>query len=171
MTREANAPPHVFFAAPGTPYSQPPLSKSTEGARDARVLTDPRTSTPRSIEACRSPYCRKSAVSMASRARCLRFSPLRPRWTSRFRRPLALGRLSTAAGPDGAKRTFDRLPAPAINGAQRRTVGAPGRSGLDRRQGKLRRISDAPNRPPLPAPRQKTLDQTPPRSRGRDLGI
>jgi hypothetical protein len=26
--------------------------KRTEGARDARVLTDPRTSTPRSIEAC-----------------------------------------------------------------------------------------------------------------------
>src|SRR5664280_2642891 len=55
MTREANAPPPVFFAAPGTPYSQPPLSKSTEGARDARVREDPRASTPRDIEACRSP--------------------------------------------------------------------------------------------------------------------
>ena len=38
---------------------------------------------------------------------------------------------------------------------------APGRSGLDRREGNLRRISDAPSRPPLPAPRLETLIRHP----------
>jgi hypothetical protein len=33
--------------------------------------SDPRASTPRDIEACRSRYCRKSASPKASRARCL----------------------------------------------------------------------------------------------------
>jgi len=96
------------------------LEKSTEGARDARVLTDPRTSTPRDIEACRSPNSRKSAVSMASRARCLRFAPPRPRWTSRFRRPAFPLELE---GPPihrcGLRRgaaTYDRLPAPPSRG-------------------------------------------------------
>ena len=38
---------------------------------------------------------------------------------------------------------------------------APGRSGLDRREENLRRISGASFRPPLPAPCLKMLAQTP----------
>jgi hypothetical protein len=94
----------------------------------------------------------------------LRFAPPRPRWTSRFRRPASPleleGRLSTAVGPGRVRRACDRCRS-RHHGARRRAAGAPGRGGLDRRLGDRRRISSAPNRPPPPAPRQKTLDQTP----------
>ena len=93
-----------------------------------------------------------------------RFAPPRPRWTSRFRRPASPleleGRLSTAVGPGRVRRACDRCRS-HHHGARRRAAGAPGRGGLDRRLGDRRRISSVPNRPPLPAPRQKTLDQTP----------
>jgi len=99
----------------------------------------------------------------------LRFAPPRPRWTSRFRRPASPleleGRLSTAVGPGRIRRACDRCRS-RHHGARRRAVGAPGRGGLDRRLGDRRRISSAPNRPPPPAPRQKTLDQTPLGSEG-----
>ena len=42
-----------ILCGPGQAVALFPLPrKRAEGARDARVLTDPRTSTPRSIEAC-----------------------------------------------------------------------------------------------------------------------
>jgi hypothetical protein len=82
----------VFFTAPGRPPSKPPPRKNRGRAgrqgsgahislRNVRKLkcSDPRASTPRDIEACRSPYSRKSAQPKASRARCLlgllRFAP------------------------------------------------------------------------------------------------
>jgi hypothetical protein len=65
---------------------------------------------------------RKSAISPASRARCLKPAPHDPRWTDTFRVRLTL---STAAGPDGT-------PAMGIAfghrhpGPQWRAAGAPG---------------------------------------------
>ena len=66
--------PVFFVEAPGRPvffvsFRRP--SKKTEGARDARVPMDPRASTPRDIEACRSPGSAASPPNpKASRARC-----------------------------------------------------------------------------------------------------
>ena len=79
------------------------------------VYPDPRASTPRDIEACRSPdNCRKSAKPKASRARCLRFAPQRPRWTCRFRFPaFRREHLSTALGPNGFRHFWPcRWPSP-----------------------------------------------------------
>ena len=99
-----------------------------------------------------------------------RFAPCRPRWTSRFRQPASPleleGCLSTASGPGraGEPATGCRR---RHRGAQRRAAGTPGRRGLDRREEKPRRISDASPRPPLPAPRPETLIRHPSLS-GRD---
>ncbi|AXK80852.1 hypothetical protein DW352_10225 [Pseudolabrys taiwanensis] len=63
-------------------------------------------------------------------------------------------------------RTSDESRASAV-----RALGATSRRrdvrGLDRREGNWRRISDAPARPPLPAPRLETLIRHPSLS-GRD---
>jgi hypothetical protein len=56
MTRKAKAPPPVFFTGAGYAVVQPPLTKEPRARGTPRVLTDPRASTPRDIEACRSPY-------------------------------------------------------------------------------------------------------------------
>ena len=47
----------VLCQAPGPPvfHCEFPVASKAEGARNARVPMDPRTSTPRDIEACRSP--------------------------------------------------------------------------------------------------------------------
>ena len=80
--RQAHAPSPVFFIeAPGRPVflifcRQPPTA-------GRGVQKDPRTSTPRDIEACRSVCsCRKSAKPKASRARCFRLAPHPPRWSA-----------------------------------------------------------------------------------------
>ena len=55
-----------------------PRARGTPG-----VQKDPRASTPRDIEACRSVCsCRKSAKPKASRARCFRLAPHPPRWSA-----------------------------------------------------------------------------------------
>jgi hypothetical protein len=183
--RSRRAPSPVFFAAPGRPSfrlrpsgfrlcphglrrtsrrTSRPLSERTEGARDARVRTDPRASTPRDIEACRSPNCRKSAKSQgvpravfevcsAPSPVVVRSSRLTPSWgrdTPPFQAS-ALGR-----------RCFDRSPAyrpgqgPSACGKARQD-----KARLGPPVGLWRRISDAPDRPPLPAPRLETLIRHP----------
>src|SRR6185436_14653135 len=80
--RQAQAPSPVFFIeAPGRPvfliFCRPP---PTAGRG---VQKDPRASTPRDIEACRSVCsCRKSTKPKASRARCFRLAPHPPRWSA-----------------------------------------------------------------------------------------
>jgi hypothetical protein len=81
-----------------------------------RVLMDPRASTPRDIEACRSPvpvFALCGATTGKPQVRQVRWRPARgvcrlalhrPRWTSHFRQPASPfeleGCLSTAVGPD-----------------------------------------------------------------------
>ena len=73
LLRPRAGPSLLFLAA----RSQP-RARGTPG-----VQKDPRASTPRDIEACRSVcWCRKSAKPKASRARCLRLAPHRPRWSA-----------------------------------------------------------------------------------------
>jgi len=152
----------ILWAAPGTPYSDTdrrsrkvPRARGTPGSW--------RTRGPRHLAASRRAEVRITASPPFPRRPArgvLRFAPPRPRWTSRFRRPASPleleGRLSTAVGPGRVRRACDRCRS-RHHGARRRSAGAPGRGGLDRRLGDRRRISSAPNRPPLPAPRQKTL--------------
>jgi hypothetical protein len=86
----ANAAPPgglIFFRRRASPFRVScAASEISEGARDAGVATDPRTSAPHGAEATRwrtgpgSVNCRKSAGSPASRARCLRLAPRDPRW-------------------------------------------------------------------------------------------
>ena len=117
----ANAPPPCFFAAPGTPSSLGKIRiarKRTEGARDARVQKDPRASTPRDIEACRSPCASPCALVRAKRqsvpqvrqtqgvprAVFIGLLPSKPRWSLLIRVcPLGLHRdMSTERDPDRA---------------------------------------------------------------------
>jgi hypothetical protein len=121
MTREANAPPLVFFDR--RRVRRIPNRRSRKVSRARGTPGSGRTrgpSTPRDIEVCRSPNSRKYAVSMASRARCFRFAPSRPRWTARFRQPAfpleLAGRLSTAVGPGRVRQTCDRLLVPPSRG-------------------------------------------------------
>ena len=115
---QANAPPPCFFtrrvrrrlsgrsASPG----KEPRARGTPG-----VQKDPRASTPRDIEACRSPCaspcalvraigkaCRKSAKPKASRARCL-IGLLRspPRWSLLL---VSLGSFHRGKAPSGTRR-------------------------------------------------------------------
>ena len=73
LLRPRAGPSFLFLAA-----RPQPRARGTPG-----VQKDPRASTPRDIEACRSVcWCRKSAKPKASRARCLRLAPHRPRWSA-----------------------------------------------------------------------------------------
>jgi len=168
--RRASSP--VFFTAPGRPSpfccrAAPKKNRGRAGRQGPDGPADLDASRHRGLSksdsAASPPFPRRPARGV------LRFAPPRPRWTSRFRRPASplelAGRLSTAVGPGRVRRACDRCRS-RHHGARRRAVGAPGRGGLDRRLGDRRRISSAPNRPPPPAPRQKTLDQTPLGSEG-----
>ena len=111
---------------------------------------------------------RKSAKTQGvPRAVFVRFAPLRPRWTYRFRHPSLCEDANAypplvGPGRKGEPATGSLNCPPAI-------AAGPGGARTARRdeaawtagRGKLRRISDAPDRPPLPAPRLETLDQTP----------
>ena len=115
LPSQASSP--VFFTGVGYAVFQSsriPTSLPNEGARNAGATTAPQSCACREFRCtgvvttrCRFPGVPRAVFEVCSAS---------PRWTSRFRRPLALGRLSTAAGPDGAKRTFDRLPAPPSRG-------------------------------------------------------
>ena len=153
----------------------PRLSTRSEGARDARGPNGPTDldasqhrgmlkSGPPSRRFGAPTGIRKSAQPKASRARCFRFAPCRPRWTSHFRQPASPleleGCLSTAAGPGRAGEPVTGC-RHRHHGAQRRAAGTPGRRGLDRREGNF-----APHlRRPLPAtaprPASGDADQTP----------
>src|SRR5665647_2491329 len=122
---------------------------------------DPRTSTPRDIEACRSPVVpqvrRFAGVPRAVFEVCSASPPV----DFPFQAPrLTEGRLSTANGPKRCPAHLT-VPAAAVSEAQRRAERHAGTKRLGPPAGTWRRISDAPNRPPLPAPRLETRDQTP----------
>jgi len=144
-------------------------SKRTERARDAKgpgrtqvyasrrkqKCSDPRTSTPRDIEACRSPIVpqvrRRNGVPRAVFEGLLRIAP----GGQTFYPPLEglLGAGGTYS-PFGKSRPCGRRIAQvaACRATGTKRLGPPG--------GCWRRISDAPPWPPLPAPRLETLDQT-----------
>jgi hypothetical protein len=106
-----------------------------------KVLTDPRTSTPRDIEACRNPFCppfeRAAASSPFPRRPArgvFRFAPLRPRQSafhaSHLRRRDAL---STVAGVLACGRPVpltDTGHTYAVKRPPRRAAGAPGQKRL-----------------------------------------
>jgi len=127
-----------ILCGPGRPSSEltsfaPPLQN--EGTRNAKGPEDPRASTPRDIEACRSrPSSQLSPLRRVNRkspnqwrpARDVyRFAPLRPRWSSVGHvyplqgrdsppfQPLALGLASTDK---------DALGLPAVRGPRRARV-------------------------------------------------
>ena len=160
--RQASSP--ILLAAPGTPSPefQPPHLEKDRGRAERQGPRGPtvprRLATSRLVESIVPQVRQVSGVPRAMFEVCSASSPavdlsdastLTSIATSLPLRALALDR-----------RPLIRAPAPAVRGP-RRAAGAPERSGLDRRLGQWRRISDAPNRPPLPAPRLETLDQTP----------
>jgi len=128
---------------------------------------------PRGIEACRSPARLRSAsyggqpqvrpsqgVPRAVFVGLLRAAP--GGLSVSGARPCGRNAYPPLSGPNGAQHFRPcRLPPPV--GPQWRAAGTPGRRGLDRREGHSRRISDAPFRPPLPAPRPETLIRRPSR--------
>ena len=151
------------------------LPSQNEGARNAGSSTDPRTSTPRDIEACRShspafalsgfgAASRKSAKSPASRARCLRFAPRWSRWeTCSFAASVtdattphreAPAKLGLACPDRHARRPTGPSGGPGVRTARRT------QRGLDRRSG-VCVASPTPRRPPHPAPRLTTLIKRP----------
>jgi hypothetical protein len=107
--------------------------RQAEGARDAlgpgaRKFTqvcanrcsDPRASTPRDIEAYRSPYNRKSAVLWRPARGVCRSAPYRPRWSYLSGNPCSpfglRGRLTTASGPGRERQSQRPAAVPAIAG-------------------------------------------------------
>ena len=148
-----------------------PRARGTPG-----VQLDPRASTPRDIEACRSPVCspsalvraigkacRKSAKPKASRARCFRLAPHPPRWSAPPREGetycVTLHRLwAQALGGTpvtGALSAYRPSRPPACGSARQK------RRGLDRRAPASHLRCKVMSRPPLPAPRLETLIRHP----------
>ena len=135
----------IVYSARGEPYF-PKTAAPTE-ARARGTLTgqvDPRTSTPRDIEACRNPCppsrSRASAGKpqvrrpSASRARCLRFAPRQPRRADKGFLPAAGGRL-----PDGRiVRGLDRRALHRISNASHSPATAPRPASEDAVQTPLR---------------------------------
>ena len=145
----------IFVQAPGAPAVSANFKRKADGrsappgknrgragrqgsgthaklARSANLkCSDPRTSTPRDIEACRNPNNRKSAkppvrrtaalrAPMASRARCLRFAPRSPRQSVVHDLPLRTGHSAGTPLTGGSG-----LPAIRALGATSMRPGAP----------------------------------------------
>ena len=166
----ANAPPPGFLAergAVGFCISFRRL-ESTEGARDAKGPGGPtgldasrhRGLSKVPVSLPRTTGSRKSAESQGVPRAVFEVCSASPPVDFPFqatRLSFRIGRPPIhRCGPRRGRQTFDRLPAPAINGAQRRAVGAPGRSGLDRRKGKLASHLRRPH--PATAPRAQRLE-------------
>ena len=139
LLRPRAGPSFLFLAA-----RPQPRARGTPG-----VQKDPRASTPRDIEACRSVcWCRKSAKPKASRARCLRLAP---------HRPPVVGRSSRS--PEEPVRDSPPLkPGHSAGGHADWTTGLPAVRGLgvrDRHAGIMRgldRRGQAPHLRRLPFP-------------------
>ncbi len=166
----------ILWSAPGRPHSQLSAARSRKNRRRAGRQgsdKDPRASTPRAIEACRSPVPAALEATSKSQVRqslwrpargVFRFAPQRPRWTSHFRQPASpcglSGCLSTAVGRDQCRRA---VTAAGIrrHRARRRMAGALGplRLGPPGRVG----ASPPPRHSPDTAPRfvSEDADQTP----------
>jgi len=189
--RQASSP--CFFAAPGTPSSigrDPPARARTEGARDARGrkahassrrvrkqgCPDPRASTPRDIEACRSPDARLRLCGAATGQPQVRRTQGVPRavfggllravpggrpFVTWFRKP---GR-DTPPFEALATRPAMLLTARRLTSRQRGARRAAARrdhARLGPPGGKACAASPTPHsRPPLPAPRLETLIRHP----------
>jgi hypothetical protein len=140
----------ILYSTPGTPSSK---AAAQEGARDTRgpgALKFTRSAQtgmlgPADLDVSRhrglskSVNCRKSAVSPASRARCLRLAPRRPRWADHFYPPLVT----------------------PCRGAGLSRLGPPGRF--------VAFPAKRHSRPPLPAPHLKMLYRHPSLGRDRNI--
>ena len=135
-------------------------SKRTRARGTPRVPEDPRASTPRDIEACRSGSCRKSTKPMASRARRLRFAPQRPRWTD------LSGTFLSAKAPIHRYRPrrrggkSDYCPVAAISGPRGARLAHRDEAAWTAGRAFASNLQRA-SRPPLPAQRLKTLIKRP----------
>jgi hypothetical protein len=98
---------------------------------------DPRASTPRDIEACRSPNCRKSAksdgVPRAVFVGLLRSAPGGLTFQATILSFRIVGRLTTALGPGQGLRTCDRSSNPPSRGPSGARLVRRDVCGLDRR--------------------------------------
>ena len=151
--------------APGRPSSAtafPACVLIKRGRAERRGHNDPAASCE-----CELDFTRVShhgiAGSPASRTRCFRFAPLRPRWTA------VSGALSyerCAFPPLQALTGFGFLLAGCLvttspTGPQRRTGRCAGTERLGPPVGFICVASPTPRRPPLPAPASDDADQTP----------
>ena len=148
------------------PTSFPLLSKMPRARGTPRVQPDPRTSTPRDIEACRNPRITASPPNPRRPARGVcRSIPLRPRWTYRFRQPFSpsglSGRLSTAAGRDESRDPVTGSQAPAVTGPSGARLARRDISGFDRRAVPPHLRRNVIPRPPLPIPCPRCCTDTP----------
>jgi len=154
-----------------------PRARGTPG-----VQKDPRASTPRDIEACRSPCaspfalvraigkaCRKSAKPKASRARCFRLAPHPPRWSAPPREgetccvttPPSLGPGIRRHSCDGSTVRLAAVTAPGVR------IGTPEEARLGPPGPAPHLRCKVMSQPPLPAPRLETLIRHP-SATGRD---
>ncbi len=170
-TGEANAPPPVFFTGAGTAVSlnsSPPLPEKYRGRAERqgpdRTRGPRRLATSRLVESIKPQVRQVSGVPRAVFIGLLRSVPgSRPfiLTTLGLRgilplRALALERRPLIRAPP--------LPSGALGARLARQDDAAWTAGRETQ----RRISDAPLRPPLPAPASGDADQTPPRQQGRD---
>ena len=148
----------------------PALEQRTEGARNATGPEDPRASTPRDIEACRRPVSPQVRLLRGvPRAVFIGLLRIAPGGLTVSGDPASLLDWKAAYpplnGPNGAQH-FRPCRRPSPVGPAWRAAGAPGRSGLDRRPRKPRRISDAPEPATAPRPVSEDACADTPRYRG-----
>ena len=158
--------PHSL-TAPGRPSpdlaraSKKKRVRGTPGSRGTRAPR--RLATSRPVEAgsnASPPFSRRSAQ------RVFWFAPFRPRWTDLFRLPLALGSPFHRCGTLNMAQRSDSAGAMTSGVPVARGWRAGTKAAWTAGFGIWRRISDAPDRPPLPAPHLKMLYRHP--SLGRD---
>ena len=174
-SRGSQASSPVFFGRRRVRRIPFPLPLENRGARDAEgpaahqvhagcatERSDPRASTPRDIEACRSPVkCRKSAKSQgvprAVFEVCSASPPVDLPFQATF---LTEGRLSTALGPGRDRQSCDRC-RPRHHGARGARQARRDGCGFDRRDLAPHLRCKGIPRPPLPAPHLKMLYRHP----------
>ena len=190
IVKSANAPPPLFLAARGTPYSKSaapgkaPRARGTPRVQDALKFTQSaqtesaRTHGPRRLATSRLVEVRISSASPPNPRRpargVYRFAPHGPRWTDRFRRPFSRFRLSGAL-----IYRYEPKPArPPVTGSRRRSPLGPRDARLARQDhaawtaGPARRISDAQSFPGHRSPPYvRDADQTPLGNEGGMTGI
>jgi hypothetical protein len=160
--RQANAPPPVLFGRRRVRlHSNPPPGKNRgrAGRQGSR-----RTRGPRRLATSRLAEVRNAASPpkpKASRARCLRLAPHRPRWTSHFRRPS----LRKSAYPPLLAQADSGMPVTGCRHPPSRGPATHGWCAGTDAAWTAGRFAASPTkripRPPLPAPRLETLIRHP----------